>query len=227
MNIFDALSNEWTLPVILWLIGAWLLGLLLGWAIWGRRVSALKEELEESENRNRSLQKKNDELKAQNDRQSEELETHRRSLEDAQKRIKRLEAEKGQLHSELYTARDTIDKMKLEADTAPAKAKAPKAVKAVTKSDDPAERSSSAKANLNAMYGSKIPTATAANKDDLQVINGIGPAIEKKLNEIGIYTFAQIAKFDAGVVDTVTDAIQFFPGRIERDDWVKQAKKLV
>ncbi len=69
-------------------------------------------------------------------------------------------------------------------------------------------------------------TATEADKDDLKLIGGIGPFIEKKLNGIGIYTFSQISKFTKQDIEDVTDLIKFFPGRIERDNWVKQAKKL-
>ena len=57
----------------------------------------------------------------------------------------------------------------------------------------------------------------------LQAIDGIGPFIEEQLNSIGIFTFEQISLFDKQVIELVTDAIQFFPGRIERDDWKGQA----
>jgi predicted flap endonuclease-1-like 5' DNA nuclease len=68
--------------------------------------------------------------------------------------------------------------------------------------------------------------ADASQKDDLKLISGIGPFIEEKLNSIGIYTFDQISKFTSEDIDTVTTLIQFFPGRIERDKWTKQAEKL-
>ncbi|MEM6641965.1 MAG: hypothetical protein AAF616_03215 [Bacteroidota bacterium] len=68
--------------------------------------------------------------------------------------------------------------------------------------------------------------ASASQKDDLTKIKGIGPFIEKKLNSLGIYTFEQIESFTPDTVEKVTDAIQFFPGRIDRDDWVGQAKRL-
>ncbi len=63
-------------------------------------------------------------------------------------------------------------------------------------------------------------------KDDLKQIHGVGPFIEKKLNNLGIYTFEQISDFNIETINKVTDAIEFFPGRIERDNWVKQAKEL-
>lgn len=64
-------------------------------------------------------------------------------------------------------------------------------------------------------------------KDDLTLINGIGPFIEKKLNDIGIYTYQQIADFDGPKIEQVTRDVAYFPGRIEKDDWVGQAKKLL
>jgi|GEM_PF-2872645 len=66
----------------------------------------------------------------------------------------------------------------------------------------------------------------AGQKDELQKIKGIGPFIEKKINALGIYTFEQIAHLNTIDVGLITDAIQFFPGRIQRDDWMKQAKEL-
>ncbi len=68
--------------------------------------------------------------------------------------------------------------------------------------------------------------ADASDKDDLKLISGIGPFIEEKLNGIGIYTFDQVSRFTREDIETVTALIQFFPGRIERDNWTKQAKKL-
>ena len=68
--------------------------------------------------------------------------------------------------------------------------------------------------------------ADASQKDDLKLISGVGPFIEKKLNSIGIYTFDQISRFTPEDIKTVTDLIQFFPGRIERDNWKFQAEKL-
>lgn len=68
--------------------------------------------------------------------------------------------------------------------------------------------------------------AEASQKDDLKKISGVGPFIEEKLNSIGIYTFDQISKFTLEDINTVTELIEFFPGRIERDGWTKQAKDL-
>jgi predicted flap endonuclease-1-like 5' DNA nuclease len=70
-------------------------------------------------------------------------------------------------------------------------------------------------------------TATEAEKDDLKMISGIGPFIEERLHALDIYTFRQISKFTARDVDTINDAIEYFSGRIDRDEWVAQAGELV
>jgi len=70
-------------------------------------------------------------------------------------------------------------------------------------------------------------TATEAEKDDLKMISGIGPFIEERLHALDIYTFRQISKFTAQDIDTINDAIEYFSGRIERDEWVAQARELV
>jgi len=62
--------------------------------------------------------------------------------------------------------------------------------------------------------------------DDLKVINGIGPVIEKSLNEEGVYFYQQIADFDDDNTKWV-DNHMAFPGRIHREDWIGQAKVLV
>jgi len=61
--------------------------------------------------------------------------------------------------------------------------------------------------------------------DDLKLISGVGPKIEAILNELGIYRFEQVAAWNKAERDWVDHHIQFH-GRIERDDWVGQAKAL-
>ena len=71
-----------------------------------------------------------------------------------------------------------------------------------------------------------IGTASASDKDDLKLLKGIGPFIEEKLNALGIYKIEQIAKMTSELEDEVNLAIEFFPGRVKRDEWVNQAKEL-
>lgn len=60
--------------------------------------------------------------------------------------------------------------------------------------------------------------------DDLEgEIEGIGPVIGRKLAEIGVTTFKQIAQWTSVDVERIGDQLDF-QGRIEREDWIGQAK---
>ncbi|WP_404934339.1 ATP-binding cassette domain-containing protein [Nitratireductor sp. L15S-10] len=72
-------------------------------------------------------------------------------------------------------------------------------------------------------HGTKKPRAGGAN--NLTRVKGIGPANEKKLNALGIWHFDQIAAWKKAEVQWVGSYLAF-PGRIEREEWVKQAKVL-
>ncbi len=67
---------------------------------------------------------------------------------------------------------------------------------------------------------------TDGTPDDLKLIKGIGPKFEKDLNSKGIYYFRQIAAWKVADVKMVEELIDSIPGRIKRDEWVKQAKSL-
>lgn len=84
--------------------------------------------------------------------------------------------------------------------------------------------------------GALPPASSAAGKpalftsapdavDDLKRIKGVGPALEKTLNDLGVYTFAQISVWTAEDVAWVDGHLRF-KGRIERDDWMSQAKAM-
>ena len=67
---------------------------------------------------------------------------------------------------------------------------------------------------------------TDGKPDDLKEIKGIGPKFEKDLNGKGIYYFRQIGAWKAADVKMVEGVIDSIPGRIKRDEWVRQAKGL-
>lgn len=76
----------------------------------------------------------------------------------------------------------------------------------------------------------KAPKKAAAPKadaaaDDLKALSGVGPALEKKLLEAGVTTFAQIAAWTEADIAEMDEKLSF-KGRIEREGWVDQAKEL-
>ena len=62
--------------------------------------------------------------------------------------------------------------------------------------------------------------------DDLTKLAGVGPQLEKKLNEYGIFHYWQVAALSPADIDEV-DAELKLGGRIQRDNWVEQARTLV
>ena len=64
-----------------------------------------------------------------------------------------------------------------------------------------------------------------AKPDELKLISGVGPKNEGMLNELGIYTYAQVAALAQAEIAWLDDHLGF-SGRIGRDDWIGQAKRL-
>ncbi len=77
------------------------------------------------------------------------------------------------------------------------------------------------------IYFERIGIAQRHEADNLKIINGIGGWMEEKLNALGVFTLRQIASFNEEDVELVTESIEFFLGRIEKDEWVSQAKELL
>jgi predicted flap endonuclease-1-like 5' DNA nuclease/predicted nucleic acid-binding Zn-ribbon protein len=65
------------------------------------------------------------------------------------------------------------------------------------------------------------------SRDDLKMIKGVGPAIEKTLNEMGIFRFRQIADMSEYDIDRVARRLKGFHSRIYREDWIGQARALL
>jgi len=70
------------------------------------------------------------------------------------------------------------------------------------------------------------PRSNGGRRDDLKKIWGIGKVFERELNEMGYYTFRDLAAWDSTVVERVAAKIGAFPDRIMRDRWIDQAAEL-
>lgn len=66
----------------------------------------------------------------------------------------------------------------------------------------------------------------AREPDDLKLIVGIGPVLERMLRALGVTSFRQIARWGPREVAEFDARLPEFPGRIERDQWVTQARAL-
>lgn len=205
-DLFTQLSIRDSLLVLLFLLIAFLIGLITGWLYWRRRLQDLRTELTSAHDTLNQLRTEFDALKIKLANTEEDLHRANMDAENFRKKFHSCEEEKGQLRADIYALQEAAgDDSKASA----------------SKGDAAAARQ-----NLSAAMGTRIVTATEADKDDLKLINGVGPFIETKLNALGLYTFQQISQFDDDLVEQVTQAIEFFPGRIARDNWVGQAAAL-
>ncbi len=105
---------------------------------------------------------------------------------------------------------------KTAAEAKPAKPAATKAASKPTK-DSSAGRVDEARG--------MVYDSAPAEVDDLKLISGVGPVLEEKLNSVGIYRFEQIANWSERNMREF-DELLSFKGRIEREEWLKQAKTL-
>lgn len=102
------------------------------------------------------------------------------------------------------------------------------------KVDGGATPSKAKRAGASAATGNDMPGAAgltpmfakpAGVADDLKLISGVGPAMEARLNALGITTWGQVASLSADDIAKV-DSVLNFKGRIDRDQWIKQAEAL-
>ena len=100
-------------------------------------------------------------------------------------------------------------------------------VKAAAKADKSEAVAEKPAKKAEAKAAPKADAAPAAEfKDDVKLIGGVGPALEKKLAAAGITSLKQIADWTAEDVAKFDEELNF-KGRIEREEWIAQAKDLI
>lgn len=112
-------------------------------------------------------------------------------------------------------------------DKMPAPEKFEEAIEAAME-PEPAEESFELEAEAPATEKPKgLMSKAPKQPDDLKMIKGIGPGLEKQLNGIGVYTFKQIAEMSEKNLAWVDENLTAFKGRCFRDDWIGQSKSLM
>ncbi len=106
---------------------------------------------------------------------------------------------------------------------------APRAAEAVAPLAKPARKAVKAEAAAAPAMGARpanlLDAARAGGADDLKKISGVGPKLEGLLNASGVFHYDQIAAWSADEIAYMDDKLSF-KGRIERDDWIGQARAL-
>ena len=91
----------------------------------------------------------------------------------------------------------------------------------------PSKKAAAPKAEAAPVTLASAPAAAAASgSDDISLIGGVGPKMEKGLRELGFNTFAQIAAMKPDDVARAEEHLKQ-KGRIAREEWIEQAQELL
>ncbi len=176
-----------TKAVVLFLL-VMLLGLILGWILWGRFLARMKKAEQERDDyhaRLTNLEKDFASLKYTHDELNREAGTFR-------SQIGKLEADKAVLEAQMIRLKE--------------------------------QHSGEDEAKPTARGGIMAGTGADKDGDDLKIIEGIGPKIDKLLKAAGINTFGDLAKASADKVREILDAAGSSFNLADPDSWAKQAK---
>lgn len=228
---------------------AFLVGVLVGWFIWGRlrgELDSLRGDLD----RTRS---ERDRLRADSDRLTGELNACGKTRADLERQLRDAQASTGggakaasQPSAALLSTPAAAKSAPAATKPAPAKPAAKAAPAKATTAKSAAPKPAAAKptaskpaaATASAAKSSPAPKAAATKKaapavakpaatksDNLRRLIGIGPVNEKLLKAQGVTSFAQIAAWTAADIKRIEDVMNF-DGRIARERWIEQAKLL-
>lgn len=196
--------------ILICLLVAFLLGLLVGWWMWGRNPKTetiVKEDTAK-------INQLNADYTAKLLAKDQDLHALRVKIGDLEAKlnachenVSRLESEKTALSASALTSvmpafNPTVGIVNLEEQEDDALPMTPPALPAW------------------------MPTASADQRDDLKEVKGIGPFLEQKLNAFGIYTFKQVAFLTKENIKELGGTFGSFPDRIEREKWAEQAREL-
>ncbi len=228
---------------------AFLVGVLVGWFIWGRlrgELDSLRGDLD----RTRS---ERDRLRADSDRLTGELNACGKTRADLERQLRDAQASTGggakaasQPPAALMSTPAAAKSAPAATKPAPAKPAAKAAPAKATTAKSAAPKPAAAKptaskpaaATASAAKSSPAPKAAATTKaapaaakpaaaksNNLRRLIGIGPVDEKLLKAQGVTSFAQIAAWTAADIKRIEDVMNF-DGRIARERWIEQAKLL-
>lgn len=257
-NFFAFFDSRESTAILFFLILAFLLGLLTGYLLRGRRIAQMRKALDDSEKANTEAQQQITALKAQLDLQNADLKKAMFEAEEQIARAARLEEDSTRQYNEMLSLNAEIERLQglhLAANSSMeglrAQVTGMQAQLGALEAEKNALTVALAQAEQTAALMAAAPVAepeptlvfqreksvlnekiealsiAPAERDDLTRIEGVGPFLAQKLNEAGIYSFSQIAGWDGADIGRITELIGYFPGRIERDDWVGQAVKLM
>lgn len=228
------------LEILIMILIACLIGYGIGWILREDTVNPLKEAIERLETDNETLVSLKQETEHKLDRMQHLAKHDRENFDHELSKYKEdnalLKKELTELNEELANRKEVqidqsaVTQLENELGVLRFRAKQLEFQKQELEEDN-----EKLKKNLEAKLSAKssaveplhpfVRPLEVSEKDDLTRIKGIGPFIEKRLNMLGIYSFSQISEFTPETIEHISKAIEFFPKRIVRDNWVGQAKQ--
>jgi len=156
---------------------------------------------------------------------SRELENWQDRLPPLIERYRVRDEEAAKIEAELAAARERISEFEQEQDEDHAETRIEPVHNPNTLTDGRDASNDPIDAATETVESAEEPLDGA--KDNLKKIKGVGPAIEKTLNELGIFRFEQIADMSEYDIDRVAQRLKGFHSRIYREDWIGQARELL
>jgi predicted flap endonuclease-1-like 5' DNA nuclease len=213
--------------IVVFLIVTAALGFATGWLMRGARLERAQAAAPRSSGAEAALADERDRLRTELQAAREDGARLEAALAERQKladtrasRVRELEAAGASSNERIARLEDELSRAKaVEGDARAAierSSAAPAKPRPGAMSPPEAEMPGAAPQGLAAPEG---------KPDDLKQISGIGPGIEKILHELGIYHFRQIAEFTPANAAWVNQRLRF-KGRVEREDWIGQARQL-
>ena len=217
---------------IVFLILAAALGFVVGWLLRGTRLEEERAAASEHwQTRLDGAESERERLRSELAAASEDKAAAERAQRAAEQRAaaggRELEARATRLERELAEARagrERLEARLAERQTATGEPPAAAAPVAATGIPEAAGASAGDESTAGHAPPKGLPRPEG-EPDDLKRISGIGPGIERTLHELGVYHFRQIAAFTPENVAWVNRRLRF-KGRIEREDWIGQARAL-
>ncbi|RWI25688.1 MAG: proton-conducting membrane transporter [Mesorhizobium sp.] len=199
---------------------AFVVGVLVGWFIWGR----LRGELDSLRGELGRAKSERDRFSADTYRLSGELDACGRSRADLERKLREAPTSSAKAGTDKASAPAPAALMSTPTPARSSSAR-PSAAKSAAAKPAAAKTAAAAPKKAPAPKKAAAPKATTGKADNLRRLIGIGPVNEKLLKAQGVTSYAQIAAWTDADVKRVEEVLNF-DGRIAREKWIEQAKLL-
>lgn len=209
-----------------------LLGLFVGWLIWGRlgdvtvnsgEADGLRSSLDACNAKGRDQAARIAALEGEVKTANAKAHDAHLAAENARADAKAAEAIASAKSAPAALMSAPASLMSAPAAKAAAEPKAEAKVAAPAKAKSEAKTEGAAAAPKAADKPKALDKARDGKPDDLKMIKGIGPKLEILCHKLGFFHFDQIAAWTAKEIAWVDDNLEGFKDRVTRDEWVKQA----